>query len=155
MEGVRRVMPGILRVGVGAFFLFAVVMKLTNVTTTQHGLETGVAAFSSAIERGGVVPASLVGVVAVLVLGLEVVIGVALLSHRGVKLWASVAVSFLFVLTAYLVFLQIRGKTPDCGCIGQWDSSIPLSIGRNALLSVACLPSLLVVKGAGPVGEGE
>ncbi len=130
-------------------------MKLTNVTTTQHGLETGVAAFSSAIERGGVVPASLVGVVAVLVLGLEVVIGVALLSHRGVKLWASVAVSFLFVLTAYLVFLQIRGKTPDCGCIGQWDSSIPLSIGRNALLSVACLPSLLVVKGAGPVGEGE
>lgn len=143
MGGARRVLPGILRIGVGAFFLFAVVMKLTNVTTTQHGLETGVAAFASAIERGGVVPTSLVGVVAVVVLGIEVVVGVGLLSHRLIKHWATIAVLFLFVLTAYLLFLQIRGKTPDCGCIGQWDSSIPVSIIRNALLSLACLPSLL------------
>jgi len=69
MSGVLRAIPGVLRIGVGAFFLFAVVMKLTNVTTTQHGLETGVAAFASAIERGGVAPASLAGVIAVVVLG--------------------------------------------------------------------------------------
>tara|TARA_R110000744_G_scaffold380356_1_gene500905 strand:+ start:2481 stop:2954 length:474 start_codon:yes stop_codon:yes gene_type:complete len=143
MGGVRGAVPGVLRIGVGGFFLFAVVMKLTNVTTTQHGLESGVAAFASAIERGGVVPASFVGVVAAAVLGIEVVVGVGLLSHRAVKHWASVAVVFLFVLTGYLLFLQIRGKTPECGCIGQWDSSIPVSIGRNALLSLACVPSLL------------
>ncbi len=117
MGGVWRAMPGLLRIGVGGFFLFAVVMKLTNVTTTQHGLESGVAAFASAIERGGLVPGSLVGLVAVVVLGVEVVVGMGLLSHRAVKQWASVAVLLLFVLTAYLVFLQIRGKTPECGCL--------------------------------------
>jgi putative oxidoreductase len=146
--GVRRLVPGLLRVGVGAFFLFAVVMKLTNVTTTQNGLESGVAAFASAIERGGVIPGSMAWGTALVVLGIEIALGVGLLSHRMVKKWASGAVVFLFVMTAYLLFLQIRGKTPECGCLGQWDSSIPLSIVRNAVLSLACLPSLIAFGGS-------
>jgi len=72
-----------------------------------------------------------------------------------VKLWASVTVLFLFAMIVYLVFLQIRGKTPECGCLGQWDASIPLSIGRNALLLVACLPSMMGGKAVAAVVAGD
>jgi Methylamine utilisation protein MauE len=135
---------------VGLFFLVAVVLKFTQTTTTQNGFETGARAFASAIERGGVVPAELTLSVAIAVLIIEAALGVGLLSHRAIKKWATLTIVFLFLLTTYLLILQIRGKTQSCGCLGQWDSSIPISILRNALLSLACVPSLL---GKAPVNE--
>jgi len=131
------------RMFLGLFFLIAAVLKLTQTTTTQNGFEVGVHAFASVIERGGVVPPRLALYTAITVLAVEVVIGLGLLSHRAVKKWASVTIIFLFLMTVYLLFLQIRGKTQACGCLGQWDTSIPVSILRNALLSLACLPSLV------------
>lgn len=131
------------RMSLGLFFLIAAALKFTQTATTQNGFEAGVHAFASVIERGGVVPPKLAMVTAIAVLSIEVVIGIGLLSHRVIKLWTSVTILFLFVLTAYLLFLQIRGKTQACGCLGQWDTSIPIGIMRNALLSLACVPSLL------------
>jgi len=132
-----------MRMFVGAFFLVAATLKVTQTTTTQHGFEVGVAAFASAIERGGVVPSQFALLVAIGVLSIEVIVGIGLLSHRKIKQWSAFTIVFLFLLTSYLILLQIRGKTQACGCLGQWDSSIPLSIARNALLSLACLPALL------------
>jgi len=132
-----------MRMFVGVFFLVAAALKATQTTTTQNGFEVGVAAFASAIERGGVVPPELTLLVAIAVLGIETVVGIGLLSHRKAKQWSAFTIMFLFLLTSYLLLLQIRGKTQSCGCMGQWDSSIPISIVRNALLSLACLPALL------------
>lgn len=140
-----------MRMFVGVFFLAAAALKATQTTTTQNGFEIGVAAFASAIERGGVVPSQLTLFVAIAVLSAEAVVGIALLSHRRVKQWSAFTIMFLFMLTSYLLLLQIRGKTQSCGCLGQWDSSIPLSIARNALLSLACLPTLLMHQVAKPV----
>ncbi len=139
-----------LRMFVGLFFLVAVVLKITQTTTTQNGFEVGVKAFASAIERGGVVPPELTIYVAIAVLAIEAILGIGLLSHRAVKKWTTLAIVFLFLLTAYLLILQIRGKTQSCGCLGQWDSSIPLSIVRNALLSLACVPSLVCSRAQDP-----
>ncbi|MAO21936.1 MAG: hypothetical protein CMJ35_04835 [Phycisphaerae bacterium] len=127
----------------GVFFLVVAALKFTQTTTTQHGFEVGVHAFASVIERGGVIPANLALFTAITVLVVEVVIGLGLLSHRAVKTWAATTIVFLFLMTAYLLFLQLRGKTEACGCLGQWDTSIPISILRNALLSIACMPSLM------------
>lgn len=134
----------VFRMSLGVFFLVAAALKATQAATTQNGYEVGVHAFASVIERGGVIPPQLVLVTAIAVLAIEAFIGFALLSHRAVKLWASATIVFLFFLTAYLLFLQVRGKTQACGCLGQWDASIPVSIIRNALLSLACLPSLIM-----------
>lgn len=135
----------ILRMLLGVFFLIAAALKVTQTTTTQHGFQVGVHAFASVIERGGVIPDNLALLTAIIVLAVELIIGLGMLSHRAVKMWASITIVFLFMLTAYLLFLQIRGKTQACGCLGQWDTSIPISILRNALLSLACVPSLLAM----------
>lgn len=121
----------VLRMLLGVFFLVVAALKLTQTTTTQHGFEVGVNAFASVIERGGVIPANLTFFTAIAVLVIEVIIGLGFLSHRAVRKWAAATIVFLFFMTAYLLFLQLRGKTEACGCLGQWDTSIPISILRK------------------------
>ncbi len=134
-----------LRMGVGILFLVAATLKYTMITTTQHGPRGGIEAFAATIERGGVIPGLLAQPVAYGIWSIEIIIGLALLTHRAPKFWARIATILIFAMTIYLVFLQIRGKTPECGCLGQWDNSIPLSIGRNALLVLALAPTLFLI----------
>ncbi len=132
-----------LRLLVGIVFLGAAALKYSMITTTQFGPRGGIEAFAATIARGGVFPDMFINPIAYGVIGLEIIVGLALLTHLAPKLWSGIAAFMLFAMTIYLIYLQARGKTPDCGCLGQWDSSIPISIGRNALLSLACLPSIL------------
>jgi len=132
-----------LRTLVGIVFLIAAALKYSMITTTEYGPKGGIDAFAATIARGEVFPHNLVYPIAVAVFGLEILIGLALLTQFAPKLWTGIATLLLFTMTIYLVFLQLRGKAPSCGCLGQWDSSIPISIGRNAILSLACLPSII------------
>lgn len=132
-----------LRILVGVVFLGAAAQKYSMITTTQYGPRGGIEAFAATIARGGVFPEIFVGPIAYGTFGLEIIVGLALLTHYAPKLWASIASMMLLLMTTYLVFLQIRGKAPSCGCLGQWDTSIPVGIARNAALSLACLPTLI------------
>ncbi|MHA7813663.1 MAG: MauE/DoxX family redox-associated membrane protein [Phycisphaerales bacterium] len=130
-----------LRTLIGILFLGAAALKYSMITTTQYGPRGGLDAFAATIVRGGVFPENWAYPIAYGVFGLEIIIGLALLTQLAPKLWAGLTASLLLCMTIYLVFLQARGKTPECGCLGQWDSSIPISIVRNALMSLACLPT--------------
>lgn len=132
-----------LRTLVGVVFLIAAALKYTMITTTQYGPRGGIEAFAATIARGEVFPQSFSYPLAVFVFWVEVIVGLALLTHLAPKLWASIASMMLLLMTTYLVFLQMRGKAPSCGCLGQWDTSIPVGIARNAALSLACLPTLI------------
>ena len=132
-----------LRTLVGIVFLCAASLKYSMITTTESGPKGGIDAFAATIARGEVFPHDLTFPIAAVVFGLEILIGLALLTHLAPKFWTGIATLLLLALTIYLVFLQVRGQAPSCGCLGQWDTSIPIGIGRNALLSLACLPTLL------------
>ncbi len=135
-------MPGI-RTFLGSVLLIAAVKKLTVIDTTLHGLDVGVEVFADIIARGGLVPSSLAFETAVAVIAVEIALGFALYSHIKPRLWATITLAVLLVMTIYLFMLQLNGKSANCGCFGQWDGSIPLSIFRNFALMIVCTMPVL------------
>lgn len=122
------VLATVLRLGVATLLLLAAWHKLRDVR-----------AFRAAIAGYALVPGRAVPVVAMLVVGAEIVLGISLLLPR---LGAAAAVGSAALLALYTTAIAVnlsRGRTRiDCGCAGP-SGALPLSralVARNGVLII-------------------
>ena len=108
-----------------------------------------VSRFAAAVRGYQVVPPRLAGPVAVIVLGGEVLAGLALLSGRGVGV-AAPAAGALFAAFAVAVGINLRrGTSVPCGCFGAADERVsPRTLVRLGLLLAATTALIAVQAGA-------
>jgi putative oxidoreductase len=125
----------LLRVGLGATFLYAALTKLPDM-----------AAFAESIANYRLVPPALVPTVAAAVIGVEVTVGALLVSGRLARGAALVATSVLAVFTLGLSQALLRGIDLRCGCFGGTEPATWLTVLRD----VAMLAAALVLLARGP-----
>ena len=103
--------------------------------------------FAAAVGGYEVVPPRLAAPSAVAVMGSEVLVGLALLSGRGVAV-AAPAAGALFAAFAVAVGINLRrGASVPCGCFGSADERVsPRTLARLGLLLAAT--TVLVIVGA-------
>ncbi|MCC7350816.1 MAG: hypothetical protein IT446_09620 [Phycisphaerales bacterium] len=124
-----------LRLGLAGVFIYAGAIKATNPLL----FATQIRAYELSGFVGG-------GVLAVWLPWLELLCGLALLTHRmmgGALLWLAM---LMVVFTAAQASALIRGITLDCGCFGGMDAPAnPLwMIGRDLLILLAVLALALM-----------
>lgn len=132
------------RVLVGLCLLLAAIAKLSTVVDVEGGPVEGVGAFAAGLERQGVIPASLVGLVALLVIGLELLMGIALLVHQRVRVVSKAALGFIVLVSVYMGLAWIVRGNVASGWFGILTGDrISGSLGWN--LGAACLlaPSVI------------
>lgn len=141
------------RMAVGGLLLLAAGLK---VSSPPRGIDDpgGVWSFAAAIEAQGLMPAAWAGAAAWTVIGLEIAVGVWLLSHRGVRAASAAALALLAVFAAYLGLVKAFGRSHACGCFGSvGDGDIGTALVRTALMATALSPSVLTRRGSrGAVG---
>lgn len=125
----------LLRVGLGATFLYAALTKLPDM-----------AAFAESIANYRLVPPALVPTVAAGVIGVEVTVGALLVSGRLARGAALVTTSVLAVFTLGLSQALLRGIDLRCGCFGGTEPATWLTVLRD----VAMLAAALVLLARGP-----
>lgn len=127
MTRIDRLLPILL----GLAFLVAGAMKIYD----PH-------AFAVSIARLGIVPAALVGPVAILLPWIEVVAAVALLVPTFRLPAAKLLLGLLVGFTAILGIGLLRGTASSCGCFGSSDWSINrphYALLRNLALILAAV----------------
>jgi len=72
------------------------------------------------LQAYGLIPAPLVGAVAVGLASLELLAGAALLLGFGGVLSIALGGTVLVLITGGAAVTLARGKRPDCGCFGRW-----------------------------------
>lgn len=114
-----KLLDNILRIGVGAFFIFSGLIKINDPQGTAIKLEEYFEVFSS--EFGAFfeifVPASLG--IAVFVIVLEVVLGVALIIGYQMRITAWILLALILFFTALTFYSAVTGNVTDCGCFGD------------------------------------
>jgi uncharacterized membrane protein YphA (DoxX/SURF4 family) len=123
------------RLALGGIFLYAAGTKLPDM-----------AAFADSIANYRILPAGLVPAAAAVLVGVEVVVGLALLSGRGARAAAWVATLLLATFTAGLSAALVRGIDLACGCFGGSAPATWWTVARD----VAWLALALVVALRGP-----
>ncbi len=135
------------RIVVAFVLLFAAWEKLTGFLPIQGRELLGLDAFAHLIRTHAVLPASLAGVTARAVVGVEIIIAVLLLWHRWPRAAAGSAMVLLVLFSVYLGLLYASQDDPNCGCFGSLsDNSLASGLTRNALLIAACSLSLIPTK---------
>ena len=89
------------------------------------------------IDQGIVEARHIAAILTRLIIGLELSLGIFLLTpfYKKTTLWLSLGL--LFIFTAHLFYLWAIGDTDNCGCFGEMISMSPQeSIFKNALLMV-------------------
>jgi uncharacterized membrane protein YphA (DoxX/SURF4 family) len=104
------------------------------------------------LEAYDLLPARLLGPVALIVAVLEVVAGVALLLGAFGVVSGLLAAAVLVAVTLVAVATLLRGRTPSCGCYGQMRNELISwqTIVRNAVLVVGIVVAEVPFGGAGP-----
>jgi putative oxidoreductase len=121
-------LAALLRVGVGALFLYAGIAK---------GLSP--AGFAEDIANYRMLPGALVPLVAVTLPWMEILAGMALVTGWGVRGGALVVAGMLVVFAVGIGQALIRGIDLSCGCFGAGEAPATwLMVGRNLLLIAAC-----------------
>jgi len=122
-----RIAVTIARVALGALFLWAAVPKLLDPS-----------GFAEAIGNYHLLPAAVVGPLAVAMPVLETVVGLALVSGVEARGGAIVAGLLLVVFAAAMTQAILRGIDLDCGCFGAETRAQVTwwSVGRNAGLTL-------------------
>ena len=103
--------------------------------------------FADSIHAFRLVPAWLVGPLALALPPFEILTGVALVTGRPRRLGAFCALALAAVFLAALIAAVARGIAVDCGCFGAGASWLPLTaaqrvwfdLGRDLVLLVAAL----------------
>lgn len=110
---------------VGGFFIFSAIIKLFPIELFEyHLVGTTFIGWQAA------------GVLARLIIGIELLLGIALfISYRN-KQVVHVSMGLLFVFSIYLITLLLGGNpNADCGCMGRILTLTPVqSLFKNALL---------------------
>ncbi len=124
----------VLRVAIAGVFVFAAAPKLADP-----------AGFALEIDNYRILPALLVGPLAVIVPVLELVIAAALLSGVHVAGAAFIAGGMLLTFAGAMIQAMARGIDLDCGCFGSaLEMRVSgLTVARNLMLAFACVPILL------------
>jgi putative oxidoreductase len=111
------------RVLLGALFLWASVTKVPDM-----------AAFAESVANYRIVPPSLVPVVAVAVVGVEILAGVALMLNLWARGAALLLAGLLAVFTVGLASALARGIDLACGCFGGTDAATWWTVLRDLAL---------------------
>lgn len=97
----------ICRLAMGALFLFASTTKIPDM-----------AAFADSVANYRIVPAALVPWAAAALVGVEILVGLALLSGKGARAAAWLATGMLAMFVVGLASALARGIDLACGCFG-------------------------------------
>lgn len=136
------------RLALAAVFLYAAATKVPDM-----------AAFATDLANYRLVPAALVPWTASAVVGIEIVVGLALLTGRFARGAALVAAGLLVVFTAGLAQALLRGIDLRCGCFGSdepanwWTVVRDLAMLVPALLLLALRPAPRRPAAAAPPGD--
>lgn len=110
-----KVLMNICRILIGAVFVFSGVVKAVDPVGTQIKLTDYLAAFG----MGGILLDSTLLILACLLAGFEILIGVYLLLgvfFRGTSL---IAMIFMLLLTPFTLYTALENPVEDCGCFGD------------------------------------
>lgn len=128
MKGVR-VGATALKMLLGMVFIVSAVSKFVTLD-----------AFEIYVYSFGLFGLGLSFYVARLVIGLELVVGAALMSNRHHRFSTVSAISFLLAFVVFLVYAQLIGRTDSCHCFGDLMPFNPVqSILKNAVLVLLLL----------------
>ncbi|WP_298266957.1 MauE/DoxX family redox-associated membrane protein [Geobacter sp.] len=127
MHPVARHLTAVLRVALGALFLYAGVLKIANP-----------AAFAGSVANYRIVGYFGTYLVAAILPWVEVICGALLVTGWRTRTAAALAVVLNLVFIALLVSTVARGLDIDCGCFGQGDkTSAGTAIFRDFMMVAA------------------
>jgi uncharacterized membrane protein YphA (DoxX/SURF4 family) len=118
-----------LRVALGAVFVYAAWTKLRQPWEL----------FAMSIDAYKVLPYGAVLVVARTLPWAEMLIGLALMAGRWLRVSASAASLLLLVFFALMVRAYVKGMQIDCGCFGLGDPISARTLVRDGGLLAGCL----------------
>lgn len=131
MPPLSRLLPTLLRVALGLFFLVIGVQKVSDLT-----------AFTEAVFNYQILFPPYDAYAAYLVAWLEVVVGLALVAGRwGTRGALIIVAGLLFTFINALAMAAAKGLNINCGCFGSSDepTNFPLHIGMNVVLLAVTL----------------
>jgi uncharacterized membrane protein YphA (DoxX/SURF4 family) len=132
----RRYATLLLRVTIGAVFLYAAYTKLRDPW----------ALFAMSVDSYKILPEWAVLVVARSLPWFELALGVMLISGLALRYASVVAAGLLGVFFTLMVVSYARGLTIDCGCFGPGEALGPKSVLRDGtLLSLAIVLVVLAM----------
>ncbi|MCC6428089.1 MAG: hypothetical protein IT435_14865 [Phycisphaerales bacterium] len=138
-----RLAAAFLRMIVGAALLLAVAAKFAEPMALDGIVQRGPALLAARIEAHGVVPPAISPSVAILVIVLEVVIGLALLFSSS-RAPVIAGIGILTVFSTYLALVYHHQRDVDCGCFGTISAGSAVDgLVRNAIMTGALIPALL------------
>jgi len=126
------------RLFVGALLLYAAWTKVPDM-----------AAFAQDVANYRLLPPAAVPVAAAAVVGVELVVGAALILGFWVRPAATVAAALLALFTAGIAQALLRGIDLNCGCFGTADRATWLSVLRDVAFF---LPAAAVARFGGGRG---
>ncbi len=126
------------RVALGAIFLWAAATKVPDM-----------AGFAKDVANYRLLPPALVPSVAAIVVGIEVVAGLALVSGVGARAAALVAGGMLMAFVGGLSQALLRGIDLRCGCFGGDEAATWGTVARDLVLLVPAVVVLWVSPGRG------
>lgn len=126
---IQNIIGLILLLFLAAVFFFSGISKLY----TSSSLE----AFTWHIANAGLSNLTLASIIARLLIGLEILVGMLLLFHISLKkITFPLAISLLSIFSLYLIYIIFQqGNKGDCGCFGDAISMKPITaLVKNGLL---------------------
>jgi len=127
----------IFRIVLAVVFLYASAMKFSYGKLSPVSSRVGIGAFEDLMFRHDVIPIHLIPYVAKGIVSLEVLLGVALLTHLKPRIVSVASLLLLLSFSIYLVLVYLHNGDPTCGCFGTLSrSSLVTQLMRNGLLMV-------------------
>lgn len=127
------------RLVLGALFLWASTTKVPDM-----------AAFAESVANYRIVPPTLVPAAAVMVIGVEIAAGLALIFNVWARAAAWVLAALLVVYTVGLSSALARGIDLACGCFGGNDPATWWTVLRDVVLLVLSVAVALTARGRTP-----
>ncbi|MBQ9586318.1 MAG: hypothetical protein IJR26_00425 [Bacteroidales bacterium] len=119
-----RVSAAVVKILLGMLFLVSAVSKFITIDT-----------FEMYVYSFGIFPLTVSFYVARLVIGLELVLGAALISHRYHRFTILTTLLFLLCFIVFLAYAHLVGRSDSCHCFGDLMPLDPIqSILKNAIL---------------------
>jgi putative oxidoreductase len=126
----------LLRVALGGVFLYAAATKLPDM-----------GAFAETVANYRMMPAALVPAAAAAVIGIEIAVGLLLVSGRLARAAALVSTALLAAFTVGIAQALARGIDLRCGCFGSAERATWWTVVRDAGLLAMAL--VLLARGPG------
>ena len=124
----RQALLTVLRIALGALFLWAAVSKLPDM-----------AAFAQDVANYRVLPAPLVPYAASAVVGIELLAGAALVTGIAARPAALLLSILLVAFSAFLAQALLRGIDLRCGCFGRDEPASGWTVARDLLMLAAAV----------------